>query len=866
MPAGRTLILGALLGALVAARPLPAAVLADYDFTRGDAGWRDEAGSPGQRTDAGTLWPGTAAGISLRSPEVQWATAAFQAVELSAICEQPGMVHLLWYGVAFGRLTPSWQGPLPLDLPADGRPHDVRLLPFWQNVKSITGLRLVATPGTRLRLRRLRIVGPDQEPLTAPLWNLADVRQAGRWLSLGGGANLRPQTGGLQVTLAEPTATLQSPPLQVPTYQYEWLSADVTASSLQTVRPQWATSGQRGLHGRSLPGRAGRHSYNVRASDDRSWMDMARGVALELGGQPGASAVVHSLGLYDRPQGAPDLQTLYAGPVEDQPRAGRSFRLAWVLQNCGGQPARDVQVRVQAGEATFSGRPATSTIARMDFQVPEILVWDVLARGPVTVTLEAQYGGQTLRETVAVPVTPALPITPWRRVTPPRVEGASGIPVFSLYRTPPPVPLGVEALDRRLYARPYLGDYEPSPEVFDWQIKWAREYGLQGWIFDISDVGAAADRATLDAFFGATYGRQMQFCLRWTSPTPTVGEGQQLFGRELAPLLAQPNYLRLGGKPVILVANPLVRGNEGLGLSDLRDLSTSTGLVFIACLPGATVTADLLQRAGYAACVDLHTDPGLPREASPVQDWEAATTAGLNQVQCLQPAWSRDLTPERLGTLLRIARLRAARADTRTFPLVILGDWNGPDGVEPRRPYGFAYLEALRQAVGTPAASRVVPEDVGLGPYDRPLPAGPSEWEFDSKETWTSAMGLSVLRVANGQLTARTDTDSPAIFGGDTLLDARRFDTVAVGLAASAGTRGRLWWRTSLRKFTLDHSLSFDLIADGAIHEYRLPVGAAAGWEGYVQGLRLDPTDAPGASIIVDYIRVLPRAEAAPGP
>ena len=56
--------------------PARAAVLFDWDFTRGPQGWTDEAGSRPERTAEGLLWPGSEAGLSLRSPALTLATEA----------------------------------------------------------------------------------------------------------------------------------------------------------------------------------------------------------------------------------------------------------------------------------------------------------------------------------------------------------------------------------------------------------------------------------------------------------------------------------------------------------------------------------------------------------------------------------------------------------------------------------------------------------------------------------------------------------------------------------------------------------------------------------------------------------------------
>ena len=256
--------------------PARAAVLLDWDFTRGPQGWTDEAGSRPERTAEGLLWPGSEAGLSLRSPALTLATEAFQSVELTVRAEGPGQAQWLWYGAAFGRAQASWNGALPLAAPADGRWHELRLLPFWQNVRTIEALRLVAPAGTRLRLARLRITGPDSTPVDQPAWDLTRPLVAGQWLSLAGGGALRPAAGGLNVMLHETSTTLLSPPMDTPTYRYEWLAADVSSFGLTGLRPRTATSGQRGLNGERLPAREGRHVYNVRCGTERGWVGAAR--------------------------------------------------------------------------------------------------------------------------------------------------------------------------------------------------------------------------------------------------------------------------------------------------------------------------------------------------------------------------------------------------------------------------------------------------------------------------------------------------------------------------------------------------------------------------------------------------------------
>ncbi|MHB8994490.1 MAG: hypothetical protein ACYC63_04490 [Armatimonadota bacterium] len=853
MPIRHALLCLTLLLCLLLTSCAHARVLVEWDLTHAAGGWKDEAGSTPQFGTDGALWPGSEAGVSLRSPSLSLPTDAFQTIELSISFEKAGSAHLLWQGEAFGRSQSGWHGPLPVEAPADGEVHELRLLPLWQNVKRIEGLRIVAPPGTRMRLRSLLIITPDVPAGDHTSWDFTSSTQAGQWQPVASAATLAASPQGLQVRLNQPSSLIVSPPLDLPTFQYEWLSLRLSSPRPLKAKLQWACSATRGLHGPELQLRPGTHTYNVRCGVEKSWAGQLRGLAVEVLGGPGDQLTLQALTLSNEPQGAADLTTAYAGPLEPVIRPNRTFRLCWTLVNEGGQEARDVKVTAIPGEGVIL--PGGSLAAsRLDHGVPETLTWLVKTPAPATVTLRAEYARKVLEETVKLPVAEAAELPPPGALPRPVPAAVEGVNLAAHYHAPPPPAYGPQALDRMLYQRPYLGDYAATPEVLDWQIKWSLEHGINTWIFDI---GSGDEAATLDAFLGARFARQMQFCLRWTTPVPTVDAAEALLGETLAAVLAHPNYLRVEGKPVVLVANALRRTTEGWGLSDLKALPARLPLTLLACLPLDAANADLLQKAGYAAAIDLHTEGTFPRAATPLQDWQQAADAGTPHALSLQPAWREGMTPEKLQTLLRVALLRARKTDPCALPLIVAGDFNSENSLEPRRPEGFRWLTAIAAAVGAPAAAQLVPEDVALGPYDRTNPAPVSHWEFDSKDGWTSAMGMSVLRVAAGELTGRTDSTEPAIFGGETKLDTRLAKAIVIGMSASAGTHGRLWWRTSLRKFSRDNSLPFELIADGAIHEYRLEVEQLPGWRGYLEGLRIDPTNDAGAAIALDYVRVV---------
>lgn len=828
-------------------------IKASWDFSRGPEGWRDEAGSVPKTIQGATLWLGSAQGLSLRSPDLEIPAEASAIVEIRASAEKAGPAHLMWQGMSHSGTATGWQGGLPVPLVPDGQPHVTRVLPYWQNLRTIKALRLVGPPGLHLRLHSLRIIGHNMPPQTQAVWKLNDSRDAGQWLALGGAASLWPKKDGLLIRLNEQELLLASPPLELPTYRFEWLSFEITCSPGLRAWAQWMTTAQPGKTLQELTLRPGRHTYNVRLSRATTWAGTLAGLALLVQGEPPKELTLHHVQLSNAPQGSPDLITKFGGPIEPRIYTEHTFRLVWLLENIGGQQAHQIRVSAE-GDDAISLPGSVSVIERLPYGMPEAITWLAKASAPGKIRLRAEYEGKILTEEIEISPQSARndKEEAWP-IMPPSLPPGQPL-ILAHYHLPPPPGFGPHIWERMLYRRPYLGDYELEPAVMEWHARWALQYGISGFIVDISSNGSPA----LDAFLSARATRLLKLCLNWTDPVPSVETGWQLIER-YATLMRQPNYLTQEDKPILLVSHALQRHAQGWGIVDLQALAAEKSVAFVACLPLSIAAPELLQKAGYAAATDLHTQP--EKSASPpiLETWEDAATRHVPHILSLQPAWGEGFTAERLHTLLKIALLRASRPQNCAWPWIIVGDWNGTEGLEPRRPEGTIWLEAVSKAAGAPEnRPLLLPGDVGQAYFERAYPAPPQAWEFETKESWTSAMGLSVLAIRNGQLTGRTDSPEAAIFGGETMLDTRAYRTILIGLAASAGRQARLWWRTSLRKFTIEHSLPFAIIADGAVHEYRLDMRQAPGWEGYLEGLRLDPTDAADAAIAVDYIRILP--------
>jgi hypothetical protein len=222
-------------------------------------------------------------------------------------------------------------------------------------------------------------------------------------------------------------------------------------------------------------------------------------------------------------------------------------------------------------------------------------------------------------------------------------------------------------------------------------------------------------------------------------------------------------------------------------------------------------------------------------------------------------------TPPKFEDMCHRAKsLLDARPATPESRMVIVEAWNefGEGSyVEPTRPFGFGYLDAIRRVfTAAPEAHvDVVPEDVGLGPYDVPMQRGKRAWEFENAgddEGWGSTMQMTDVRVEDGLLKATTTGNDPAFFGPPVEIDAGRYGHVLIGMRIDKPGAAQLFWSTDLAPEGEATSCTFPLTSDGEFHQYNLDLSRVATWAGQVRRLRLDPGATPGAHVEIDYIRV----------
>jgi hypothetical protein len=455
--------------------------------------------------------------------------------------------------------------------------------------------------------------------------------------------------------------------------------------------------------------------------------------------------------------------------------------------------------------------------------------------------------------------------------------------------------------------KPVLGWYaEGSPEVADWQIKWMLEHGITWIAYDWywCKGGRHLEHGIHDAFFKARYQHMIKFCLLYANHNPkgttSMEDSIALTKFWIENYFKRPNYLRVDGKPVIIIFSTH-RITEDMGHQNVKAMFDKMdavcreqgipGIYMVACARGDLASVKALKEEGYSALSgynypgldigDKHCLPFTHLTKTTEGVWNKVADAGLiKEIPCLSGGWdprpwhgpSPSIYYPDINPTTFLAHCQAAKKflDTRDTPphLCIVEAWNewGEGSIiEPHAEYGFGFLDAIREVFAPSAGQKhvdITPADVGLGPYDVKPSVEKREWNFDKdgdKEGWTGFMQVGNLRVEGGGLKFESNGNDPALGGPPLEIQASKYKAVAIRMKASRNERGQLFWATTTSAISGQNSVLFDIIGDGAMHEYSVPVGENRRWRGIIKALRFDPGSTPGTKFEIESIRLAPK-------
>ena len=471
----------------------------------------------------------------------------------------------------------------------------------------------------------------------------------------------------------------------------------------------------------------------------------------------------------------PAAQPLKAGLVirsflADQPlcRAGRPVGLTAVVVNDGASDA-DVTATLVLPPGVRLVAPAAPTpirIAPTDGEHRIQFVVEAAAGGPVEIGLDLTAPGTaSARQSLTVNLLPPLVPEKLDHVPPPQpvktdvLVGAIHCPLWESDRVD--LWRGVQRHPERL---PALGLYaQENPEVAEWEAKWALEHGISCFVYcwyrdgQGGAVRTRFGRGLHDGLFQSRVADTMTFAILWENQAQGVGgvTGERDLLDNVVPywietFFKRPNYLKVDGKPVLFIyeTESFIRDLEGLepavrAIEAMRAACRTAGFAGLTLLGEhrgfvpATLDRmrDLGVDASFAYCWHL---PGSPDPDTAVAGQLAVIRAVrdrgvLPQVVTVSQGWSGwhdegtvwSVPPDRFERLLREAKEIAAASpqDSLASRMILLDNWNEwSEGhfIAPCRQHGFGYLDAVRRVFAPQSADHadLIPEDVGLGPYD----------------------------------------------------------------------------------------------------------------------------------------------------
>src|SRR5580698_3222082 len=590
-------------------------------------------------------------------------------------------------------------------------------------------------------------------------------------------------------------STILAPVSQV-TNQLEWFSLEGTVSQTALETP-WIqfnflssvnNANSTGVYFPIVPDSAP-HVYNTNVGGANGWYATVSQLSITV--SESTTVAISQMEVASAPIGPADLALDACGPATPLIRVGSPFQVSCRVSDRGSPPLQGLSpsftLPPDGGVTIESSSPVTSSLAN---GYPQTLTWTLLASQAETIQIGASASstnGGSAQASTTMLVNPSVSAQTFAYVPAPIPDtskydiGLFYFPGWNLDSHWDPIRNFPERM-------PALGYYaEGTPQVMDWQIKWAVEHGIKFFAVDWYWFGASAPNTEkgelpnsfLQAYFSSVYRNYLGFCIAYANDQAedtagSVSEFSTLAQVWISKYFSQPGYYTVNQEPVVFVDNPTqletnLGGSAKSALDAARQLAKNAGLqgiYFVASTDGNTIQEAQLLADGYDALssysygnVGVYTPTGYvapdPDEAPyslMVTGYESIwnTLTAASTVPYLIPTgtdWDpRPDKPFQYGSYAPFVRtgstaaqyqtmLQAAKAriDAGQSPPIVMADaWNERgEGhwSEPSAGFGFSYLDAIRNVfVDNSAHTDLVPSDVNL-PLVQTVPAT-ALWTF----------------------------------------------------------------------------------------------------------------------------------------
>lgn len=911
------------LGVLIAASSVSAEMktIAEWTFDRpGDTmGWTAGGGVEGLAMRDGSLTGKTVARDPLiHGPMIEIAAKPNQFVDIRMKSSADGNGELYWTNT----IEPPYEGFRPEKVyqiqfkAGDFRTY--RVVPFWQQEGKIIRLRLDPPENADFAVDYIRVVEVVSPETGRTYFDFTKTDQ--RWIPITDPSAKSVDGDGYLVGNAE--MLLISPGIDLDAADYSWLSLSARSHLVDRVVLQWVTDESPGAGSCTVRLKADDrdHVYNIATDAIPDWSGRVRMFALRVPPTGRGSLQVNGVGASRKPTGPAELDIRQFGPRDPVNRSGRDVIVRATIVNSGGATAKGIKVVLHTpmswrlpGTAEPARSPAAPVLDKTIRTISELkpgesatVSWTVGARGvgEIKASVDALATGvsrtsadTTLRWYPAVKAEKASYVP-----EPKPVRGDFEVGMYYFPGWPTYTKWAV--LDDFPERRPILGYYrEGDPEVADWQIKWMVEHGVTFIVYDWywSAGGRSLEHGIHQGFFKARYNDKIKFCLLWANHNaPNTSSPEDMVNVTnywLDNYFLRDDYMKVDGKPVVVIFSPY-RLTADMGVPAVkaafeksREMAKARGLngiYFVGCTWPGPGQLPPLEAEGYDAVTGYNYpsagDKG--QIVAPYSDMVTGYRDIWNQIQdgtslpyipVNEPGWDArpwhgpntrvrtGKTPELFAQMLRNSKEFVEKRKVTGPKMVLIEAWNEfgeGDYVEPHQEWGFGHVDAIREVFTNAPREHIdlVPQDVGLGPYELEKPKPATAWEFDDPrhQGWDAIQNLTNGRIENGCLAGDSSGPDPAFYGEPTDIDSAKFHRAEIRMKLDKGEGAQLFWAGKSPGYTEPQSWRFDVIPDGEFHIYRLDLGSSPAWKGRIRSFRFDPTDAAGAHIEVDYVRLLP--------
>jgi hypothetical protein len=850
----------------------------------------------------------------LTSPAFSLSAKAGQVVEFRAKYPVGGHGELFWIPVGANGPQQKWSASF--EWIGDGEWHDYRVRPFWQGEKQIGTVRIDFVNGRSdvpFEVAWVRIV-EESGMIHAgePVWSGASLAE---WSASEGGEVRVKDEGLVYRPAAKGGGALESPALSINADEAFVLAVEMSAQSGEAGTVAWACDRVSGLHKKTFKVKAdGRcHTYNIDLGSEKTWAGKIELLRLTPVDGKSGRAQIRSIRVSDDLQGPADVSVAQARLADAINRVGRPVSLLVQFINCGGSDATNVTLAVKKlpKGVRVASAPGWERVAAVPASGIVTHTLALAADKAVSGTAEFVLSGDGTdgqRVQAQIEILPGLNLPKASYVPEPKPV-KSDYEIGALYF---PGWSKIEAWSRiwpvAPERKPVLGWYdEANPEVVDWQIKWAVENGLSYFLVDwYWHKGDQHHDHWVKAFRQAHYKSYLKWAVMWANHN-AAGSHSEADQRAVTKFWIEnyfntPEYYRIDDQPVVMIWSPqnMERDLGAGGCKRLLDLSRQMareagykGIYFIAMKwPEASWEPKVVQGyedMGFDMTSIYHYMGNGGKAENPrrfsfdlVADSNRALWEGLQQTGILpflpnlstgwdDRPWHGDKGTEVYGRtvkdfrrICRDAKKFADETGIKRLTLAPLNEWGEGSYAEPCAQFGFGMYESVRDTFcRKPEAGWPVncgPQDVGLGPYDLPIPPpdSTSDWTFAATaQGWAAMMGISEFKAGNG-LTFKTVSRDPALERAIPSMPAKKIRQVVVRMKVPGTTGGvcQLFWSSGGTP-TEGTSLSLPLAADGQVHDYVFEVGQSRVWRGRIGRLRFDPCNASGVDVAVSRIRLV---------